>query len=287
MNRYSSKSIDGINTGIKSKIIAVFISSSLLVIVGYIDYLTGIEISFSIFYLFPILIMAWYTSKTYGLLMAIIGATVWYINDAVHTPHYSHYLIPIWNAFVRLVFFSIITFFLCKLKSQLLKESLMARIDELTGLFNARAFYEYGQREVERAIRLGLPLSICYIDLDNFKQVNDTFGHSEGSKVIKTVGKLIQENIRPYDVASRLGGDEFAILFPQTNCNEVNSALSKLNEGVQKGLNQGGWGVTLSIGAVSYATPPREIQELIKKADSLMYNAKNKGKNQIELEDIE
>lgn len=274
------------NKGILSKTQAAIITIVFLGLVGYLDYLTGIEISFSIFYLIPIVILTWYTSKRYGLLMAIVAAVIWYLNDAIQSPHYSHQLIPIWNAIARLGFFYIIIFSLCKIKSLLFIESIIARTDELTGLLNARAFYEYGDREIERARRLGLPLSMCYIDLDNFKQVNDTFGHSEGSKLIKMVGILIHDNIRSYDIAARLGGDEFSILLPQAGFDEAKSAISKLNENVLKGIKDGNWGVTLSIGVASYIAPPRKIEELIKKADTLMYDAKNKGKNQMTIEKV-
>lgn len=88
----------------------------------------------------------------------------------------------------------------------------MAREDFLTGVLNSRAFYEMAQVEMARAARQDSPLSLAYIDLDDFKEVNDTLGHSTGDRVLQAVAATIMEDIRLTDAVARLGGDEFAIL---------------------------------------------------------------------------
>lgn len=165
----------------------------------------------------------------------------------------------------------------------------MAHHDPLTGLYNRNLFWPQFSHSIEEARRDNRLVAITYIDLDNFKQINDNFGHAAGDKVLVTVAERIKKSIRSCDVAVRLGGDEFAIIFSNQKHDRV-GLLTRLEvirnvicqpiafEGMQ--LN-----ITCSIGAAFFAGGDETAEDLLAMADTAMYAAKNSGRNQLKLFD--
>ncbi len=182
---------------------------------------------------------------------------------------------------MRLGFFLIVTFSLAEIRNLLDKEKSMARNDFLTGVANSLSFNEIATKEIERTSRFIHPLSLAYIDIDNFKQVNDSFGHSAGDKLLHSVAVKIKENIRSIDTVSRLGGDEFAVLMPETNAENAMVALNNLRHNLLEMAHENNWPITFSIGVVT-CSESCKLDELIKEADNLMYTVKASGKNRIE-----
>lgn len=194
---------------------------------------------------------------------------------------YSHFLIPYWNAFERLCFFIIVSYYLSGLKSSLTQEKLLAGIDSLTGLLNRIAFNDAAQSEIDKARRFKHPFTVAYMDLDNFKMVNDHLGHSVGDALLQLVADTIKKNTRVVDIVARLGGDEFIVLLPETGIESAQVVFRKLQKRIMEAMQKNRWPITLSIGAVTYINPPDTVDNMIKKADNLMYSAKNSGKNKI------
>ena len=254
---------------------------ALLGAVGTIDLLTGYELSFSLFYIFPISLITWFTSRRYGLLASLVSALVWYGADAAGSHQYSHPLIPVWNTFIRLAFFILITFLLSSIKKGSERERELAHTDFLTGAVNSRLFFNLAQMEIDRSQRHGGPFTLAYIDLDNFKKVNDQFGHTTGDEVLRRVVNNSKKDLRKTDVVSRLGGDEFALLLPDTDQQSAQVVLTKLQAGLLTEMKQNNWPITFSIGALTCITAPPSTDELIKMADELMYSVKRESKNAI------
>lgn len=252
----------------------------LVLVVGTADFLTGFEISFSIFYLLPVMLTTWYVGMPAGIVLAVISAIVWLLVD-LEGHVYSHSAIPYWNMTVRFGFFLISLIILSRLKSAYEREKTLSTLDPLTGLLNSRAFQERANAEIERARRYSHPFTVAYIDLDNFKTVNDRFGHSTGNTVLRTVANTASGNVRATDIVARLGGDEFALLFPETGEDSARTALDKISSLVSVSLEKNGWPVTLSIGAVTFRKPPDSVDRMLKTADALMYAAKHDGKSRI------
>jgi diguanylate cyclase (GGDEF)-like protein len=182
---------------------------------------------------------------------------------------------------MRLGFFFTAVYSLSEIKQLLEKEQTFARIDFLTGVANSRAFNEIAKIEIDRSVRFGRPFTIAYIDIDNFKQVNDTLGHSQGDNLLQSVAKTIKDNTRSIDIISRLGGDEFAILFPETNEENAKTTINKVQTELLSIVKNSNWPVTFSIGTVT-CYKSCNLDELIKEADNLMYSIKESGKNRIE-----
>ena len=139
------------------------------------------------------------------------------------------------------------------LRKALDREKELARTDSLTGALNTRAFTEILESEIRRACRHKNPISIVYIDLDNFKEVNDRYGHSVGNSVLKSVTRVIKDSVRQTDIVARLGGDEFAILFPDTQNEPADQFAFKVHSRLNNAMTEQHWPVTSSIGLVSYA----------------------------------
>jgi diguanylate cyclase (GGDEF)-like protein len=154
--------------------------------------------------------------------------------------------------------------------------------DELTGLYNARHFFRQVQSEVDRAIRYDSPLSICVLDIDHFKQYNDTYGHLCGDAVLSELGRVIQKLIRDSDSAYRYGGEEFIIVLPATNREEA----ARVAERIRASFNEHAFfprsgtevHVSISLGVTSY-NPGESVSDFVDRADQNMYAAKKCGRN--------
>ena len=265
----------------QSKTFCIALCLAILFLIGVVDYITGEEISLSVFYLLPVSLATWCTGKWIGILFCFFAAIVWFFADVMTGHVYSHFIIPYWNAFVRLSFFLIVSYLLSRLKSSFMQEKLLARIDSLTGLLNRIAFNDAAQSEIDKAHRFKHSFTVAYMDLDNFKMVNVKLGHSVGDTLLQLVAETIKNNTRVVDIVARLGGDEFIILFPETGIESAQVVFRKLQERIMEAMQENRWPITLSIGAVTYINPPDTVDNMIKKADSLMYSAKNSGKNKI------
>ena len=249
--------------------------------IGYIDRLTGTEISFSIFYLLPVAFAFWQGGLWPGVATATVGAAAWLIADLSAGHQYTHPVIPYWNSLMRGLIFFAVGMLLVRLKRALERETHLATRDALTGIGNWRHFEAVAGRELVRARRSGTPLSVAYIDLDNFKSVNDKLGHQSGDALLVSVALVLQESVRTIDCVARLGGDEFVVLMPETEREGARVVVDRIRRMVEETLKEGHWPATLSVGQVTFMSVPASIDEMIKTADDLMYSVKKGGKNTV------
>lgn len=257
------------------------VSVMLMVVVATIDHLTGYEISFSIFYLIPLYLASRYAGKYPGLILAFLSAVSCSIADKAGEHEYSHYLIPFWNVMVWLGFFILTAQLFATLRDYMKREAVLARTDGLTGTMNGRTFREKACGMFGLAARHGRSITLAYIDLDNFKMLNDSLGHAEGDQVLRSVADVLLKSVRDTDIVARLGGDEFALLLPETTIAGARTVLSKVQENLMNKVKDRNWPIGLSIGVAVFSVPPRNPEEAINLADSLMYRVKNTGKNNI------
>ena len=268
----------------RSQVFLVFLYFSLVVLIGFVDYWTGVQVSVSTLYLLPIAMAAWFSGKSQGLMVSLLSASAWLIADLQEEMRYSILAAPYWNSVVMLSIFLIVGYLLAELKTLLQREESLARTDYLTGVANKRSFTELTDFEIKRFARYGHIFSVAYIDIDNFKQVNDQYGHNAGDELLKTVADGIKNKIRETDLAARLGGDEFVVFLPETGSEDAEAVISKIIQGLSGEMEKNKWQVTFSIGLATFLKPPRTVEEIIAKADSLMYSAKTSGKNMIKKE---
>jgi diguanylate cyclase (GGDEF)-like protein len=248
--------------------------------IGIADILTGSELAFSLFYLIPIFLVTWFSGRDPGLIISAASAVMWFIADDLAGQSYSLPLIRYWNAIVRLGFFVLTTLLIPALKALEYEKSL-ARTDYLTGAANRRHFFELAQTELDRSQRYRHPITIAYIDLDNFKSVNDQWGHRTGDRLLCAVVDRARSQLRSTDVIARLGGDEFVMLLPETDQVAAKIVIPKIQNTLADEMRSNDWPVTFSIGVLTCLETKITVDELIRRADALMYSVKQNGKNAI------
>jgi diguanylate cyclase (GGDEF)-like protein len=258
----------------------ILIDSILIVIfIAYLDSITREEISFYIYYAIPIALSSWFVSQRAGIITAVASALAWYMVDV--RDHLDHSALHYWNICVRLTFFIAMSLILTKLRFALEREKDLASKDSLTGLSNRRAFFEIADLEIKRARRYGRALTIAYMDLDRFKDVNDRKGHEEGDRLLQSVADSLRRCTRGTDAVARIGGDEFVVLLPETGEEAAFTAVQKIHQEILQIMREHQWPVTLSVGALTFNEPPETVDEMLRNADHLMYSAKKGGKNSI------
>ena len=179
---------------------------------------------------------------------------------------------------------------LTKLKEHIERLTFLQGQDPLTGLVNRRGFDSTMTLEVERSTRFKTPLTLCIMDLDNFKAVNDTYGHPCGDEVLQAVASILLSEMRMIDTAARIGGEEFALLLPGTGLARAQKLLQRIQSVIKATVINCGpdkLAVTMSMGVASYRGKlPPDPEKLLVEADKALYRAKRAGKNRIEVAPI-
>ena len=248
---------------------------------GLVDYLSGPEVAFSVFYLLPLSIIGWLSTDTrfFPRLASVLAAMTWLAADVAAGAEYSSVFVPVWNTATRLAIFSIVVILLMNLRSAVAEQRHLAEMDALTGVANGRTFMSALGAEIGRVKRHPAPISVAYIDVDDFKTINDSQGHAGGDEVLRRLGSALDANTREIDVVGRLGGDEFGILLPMTDEAGSRVVIENLRERVVSSMHDLGFPVTFSLGCVTFLDPPAGTGEILHAADELMYEVKNTSKD--------
>jgi diguanylate cyclase (GGDEF)-like protein len=152
--------------------------------------------------------------------------------------------------------------------------------DGLTGLFNHTYFYQQIDFEVKRYARYGSLVSLVLIDIDDFKKVNDTYGHREGDRILAAMGKTLMHVARDSDICCRYGGEEFSVILPLTDIREAGAIAHRMQVDLSERLPDGHT-VTVSIGVASCGEQTITYKDLVEKADAALYQVKRSGKNRV------
>ena len=265
----------------RSRLFWIITGGALVIGVGILDYLTSDDVALSLFYLVPIAMLTWMVGWRSGLATAVACAAVWVGTDLAAGEIFLPFYIYIWNTFIILGFFVVVVLLLSALRSALEHERELAHTDFLTGAVNPRFFFELLQMEIDRSQRYAHPFTIAYIDIDNFKAINDSFGHIIGDRVLCLMVDCARQHLRKTDLVARLGGDEFALLLPETNQESAQTSLLKIQAEILTGMQSNNWPVTISIGVLTCVNPMLTTQEIVGLVDKLMYTVKQSGKNSI------
>ena len=265
----------------QSKPRLVALSILLVILLGTIDYLTGFELTFSFFYLLPVAIASWGVGRYAGPFLSAFSAVIWIISNLLAGEAYSSAFVAIWNTLMRFIIFTIMSLLLHALRSAMEEERHLARTDPLTGALNRRAFYGIVTTKILFAKPTPPPCTLIYIDLDNFKPINDKFGHSTGDVVLTTVVRTIAGELGADETLARLGGDEFIILMNETDPAALKATVTNIQQVLLKAMQAQDWQVTFSIGVLTFLKPSGSVSQMITMADQLMYEAKSGTKNAV------
>jgi diguanylate cyclase (GGDEF)-like protein len=157
----------------------------------------------------------------------------------------------------------------------------LARIDDLTGLYNRRAFYEYGKILANNCQRNEDNISMIHMDIDNFKTINDTFGHVAGDAVLRKIGQILLQRLRKSDIFARIGGEEFGMLLPKTQLEQAAQLAEEFRQVIEQtpfSIENENFTVTASFGV---ASDEYDIDALVRQSDDVMYQSKESGRNAV------
>ena len=258
------------------------IAVGIVFVLGVIDYITGFELSFSFFYLIPVTMTAWAVGRDAGLAFSVLSASTWLVSNILSGQSFSNGFIGVWNTLIRFGFYAVVTVLLAELRHALDEERLLANTDPLTGALNRRSFNEVAEKRMIISEVNRHPYTMVYIDLDNFKTVNDILGHAVGDLVLKTVVDILQQHIRNTDFLARLGGDEFAVLLSDIDQKHAQSIVQRLQSALVEKMKINEWAITFSIGVLTVLSMPESVDQLVSMTDALMYDVKGKGKNAVQ-----
>ena len=258
---------------------AARVAFGLVVAVGTAEALSGFEVSLLSLYAVPVALAAWAVTPRTAYTLAAVAVTL-------PTPFAALAGEPIgwaviWSVLSNFVLLGIIVMLLTTLRRRLSDEAAFVATDTLTGLLNRGSFIAQLDAELTRAARYGRAFTLAYVDLDNFKAVNDLEGHDAGDELLRRIADALRSSTRQTDVLGRLGGDEFAAVLPEITGGATGSVLENLRKQLSRAMAKGGWPVTFSIGAVTFETPIDTSREALRVADAAMYAVKRSGKDGI------
>lgn len=256
---------------------------AMIAAIGLLDHVTGIELRLYPLYVAPVALASWRFGLRIGFVTSTLALAVWAgsnILAGTKTPAWAW----VFNSIAHLTAFSVVVILVASLQRSRKVERRLARTDPLTGLLNTRAFYEVASAELGRQQRYPRPMTLAFVDLDNFKAVNDLHGHKIGDVALVEVAKAMRAATRTTDILSRLGGDEFGLLMPETDLEGARQLLQRLSAGLAQAMASRSWPVSCSVGAVTFDTPPDSVEAIVTAADHLMYRVKASGKSAVHIE---
>lgn len=235
---------------------------------------------FGILYVIPVLLVTWTDGLIWGIVFGIASValreTVALDQMPLDTP------LP-WRIANAGAYVAVLAVAIAGLRNLRRSQAQLAQLviqDQLTNVLNARAFADRLGEELDRNRRYPRPLALLYMDLDNFKIINDSHGHQTGDAVLRLVADAMRSSVRHSDIVGRLGGDEFAVLMPETDAPLADAAAKRLVAGLRN-VFQGTPNVTASIGVVSCTATDASTDDLLRRADQAMYDAKKMGKDRV------
>ena len=233
-----------------------------------------------VLYIIPVLLVTWNEGLVWGIVFGLATIT---LREAVAWDQMPAATAVYWRIGNALAYVAVVAVAMAGLRKLRNSQAELARLvtqDPLTNVLNARAFVDRLGLELERNRRYPRPLALLYMDLDDFKVINDTHGHQTGDAVLHLVADAMRTSVRTSDVVGRLGGDEFAVLMPETDAQLADAAAKRLVASLRS-VFQGTPNVTASIGVVACTATEASTDDLLKRADRAMYDAKKAGKDRV------
>jgi diguanylate cyclase (GGDEF)-like protein len=258
------------------------IAGLLAILLGILDYITGVEIHFLLLYLVPVFIASWFISKEAGIALALFTTFIWLVVHWLSGRSYSSVWIGYWNLLMRAATFTVFAVTQARLRTKLVELSHLASRDFLTGLPNGHAFYQLTATEMDRAFGVE-PMTLVSIDITGFKWINHRFGYSAGDHMMCAIAHTIRQNVPRPDLVGRLGGTHFAVLLPNVASDVANFILQRVQNALDEERRKYAHPLTFFISAIACTKAPRTVAELLQEADAQMTRIKNGKKDSLQI----
>lgn len=248
--------------------------------VYWLNTVTPSQARLGVVYIIPVLLVTWTEGLIWGIVFGVVSIG---LREAVALEQMPDGTPLGWRIGNVAAYVAVVGVAMAGLQSLRRSQAALARLvtqDALTNVLNGRAFAERLGQELDRNRRYPRPLALLYLDLDDFKVINDTHGHQTGDAVLRLVADAMRSSVRTADVVGRLGGDEFAVLMPETDAQLANEAAKRLVAGLRN-VFKGTPNVTASIGVVACTATDANTDDLLRRADQAMYDAKRMGKDRV------
>lgn len=214
--------------GARKLLVTWAVAALAIVILGVLRHSTDTEYAFASVTIIPVFFVTWVCGFSHGVAAAALAVIMWAATDVLSYQGPREIQIVYLNGSVRMATYCFVAYLTARIRTLLQREIELASHDALTGLMNRRAFLEAGHSEVGRALRYDHPVAVVFLDLDNFKQLNDSRGHDVGDTALKSVADALRKTLRTTDTVARLGGDEFGVVLPEIDCNAATEASNKI-----------------------------------------------------------
>lgn len=239
---------------------------------GFVDRAwMGGTIQMDILFLAPIGLASWYAGPNAGAVVAAGSALLWAVAESGSPA----------DTATRLLIFMILPALLPIVRRERDHERESGQIDYLTRTANKRSFLAQTDAEVQRAQRYKRPLTVAALDIDQFRRINEQFGHQAADNLLRTVARTLQEKVRSSDLVGRIGHDEFALFLPETQSEAAQIVLRRLQKCLMDVTEKNEWPVTFSIGAATYLQPPESAEAILRKVNDLVAAVQESGRNGI------
>ncbi len=259
------------------------LSGAGIVAVGFVDVaisrLAGFDLAITPLYLLPVGFAAWASGAAVGLLFALYAAAVEGVAAWVSARGRPEPWVTVLGVSMEAAVFVGASYTIARLRWHLAYEHRLSHTDPVTGIGNLRSFEDAAQRELSRMARRASPVSVAYIDVDHFKDVNDRHGHAAGDLLLRAIGTALRGSVRTLDSVARVGGDEFVVLFPETDAATCRRVVERVRGLLGEAVAAAGCDCTFSVGAVTFVTAPRGVAELLQASDQAMYAVKRDRRN--------
>jgi diguanylate cyclase (GGDEF)-like protein len=264
-------------TAARRRVVVVVAAIGIILLIYAGDILVRENLRLGMFYLVPVLLATWFEGTLWGGICVV--ATV-VLRMTLETTQGTSLSMSFFHQTPFVVVAGIAMFGFRHMRRTQDELQRLATHDHLTNVLNSSSFARRVAQELPRARRYHRPGALIYLDLDDFKGLNDTHGHPSGDAVLRLVADSLLHAVREVDVVGRMGGDEFAVLMPETDAQFAASTAQRLNDSLRKAFD-GSTAVTASMGVVSFSNTPASAEDLLRRADQAMYEAKRAGKDRV------
>ncbi|MGK2958100.1 MAG: GGDEF domain-containing protein [Acidimicrobiales bacterium] len=253
---------------------------ALTLVISIGDYFTGPYLVIASFYLAPVALAAWFVGWRAALMIAALATVLGVIGTALDPREATVAGLP-WNGVFRFVTYSLLSVVLSAERNAMRTIHEFASIDPLTGLLNRRRFYEQAKLELARTKRGATTVAVVYVDIDDLKHQNDTFGHDAGDMMLVRFAKTAKEIFRTTDLLSRVGGDEFCFMLPGADLVAAEATVERLRRHLIENADM--QPICFSAGIIAGPViDDLDVESTVRSADLLMLDAKMSGKTRTE-----